>query len=91
MTFGVDLYAVGTILYRAVTGRRPFGEAAGAELIKLKLEREAPILATGRSDWMAERLCVVVARALERDPRKRYRYADDMLTDLMELPRSAAA
>ena len=86
-----DLYSVGVILYRAVTGKRPFREDSDDELIRAKLTREAPPLLTGRTDWTARQLEAVVARALRRDVDQRYQHADDMLTDLLALPRQACA
>jgi serine/threonine-protein kinase len=88
--FAVDRYAVGVILYRAVTGRRPFDEQ-GEELLRAKVMREAPPLESNRTDWTAQRLAEVVRSALRRDPRERYGSAEEMLTDLMALPRVAAS
>ncbi|HJZ87562.1 MAG TPA: serine/threonine-protein kinase [Polyangia bacterium] len=84
-----DLYAVGGILYRAVAGHRPFANVWGPELLQIKHSCEVPRLCSGRSDWMAERLERVVARALRRNPAERYQRADDMLTDLMALPQAS--
>lgn len=37
-----DLYATGTVLFRALTGRLPFGDAQGARLLALKREHDPP-------------------------------------------------
>src|SRR5262249_17534142 len=43
-----DLYALGAILFRAVSGRNVFGDVHGADLMRLKLKAESPQLVTGR-------------------------------------------
>jgi serine/threonine-protein kinase len=84
-----DLYAVGSILYRAVSGHHPFGELHGGELLKRKLSGQAPALQTGRSDRVALAFEALVARALAMSPDERYESADEMLTELSHLRDSA--
>src|SRR5579859_7997636 len=84
-----DLYAVGSILYRAVAGQHPFGELHGTELLKRKLSGAAPALVTGRSDRVALALDALVARALATSPDERYESADEMLIELSHLRDSA--
>jgi serine/threonine-protein kinase len=88
LSVAVDLYALGAILYRAIAGRPVFGDRSGVDLVRAKLRESAPRLEVPDGDWMAARLARVLARALERDPADRYRHPDEMLTDLMALPRS---
>jgi len=85
-----DLYAVGVILYQAMTGKKPFPEGSAEDLIRAKVTRQVPPLVTGRTDFGARQMEMVVARSLHRDPAERYRTADDMLTDLMALHRVGA-
>lgn len=82
VTAAADLYAVGAILYRAVSGRHAFGTLNGFELLKSKLSHAAPPLETGRSDRVATGFQEVVARALSPSPNDRYEVADEMLADL---------
>jgi len=66
-----DLYALGAVAFRALTGRLPFEGANALTLIALKLDREAPTLAsTTGDDWpkgMERFLAKMMAR--ERDRR----------------------
>jgi serine/threonine-protein kinase len=81
-----DLYACATLLYRALAGHLPFGDAEEVELVRHKLFHEAPRLDTGRRDWTAQQLEEVITRALRRDPRARFQHADEMLSALIALP-----
>src|SRR5215831_16089865 len=76
----VDLYALGAILYRAVTSRHVFGELQGLELARTKLMRDAPRLDAG-AGLMAGGLEDVVVRLLRRWPAERYRSAEELLAD----------
>ena len=81
-----DLYACATILYRALAGQLPFGDAEELDLVRRKLTQEAPRLDTGRRDWTARQLEDVIARGLRCDPRLRFQHADEMLSALIALP-----
>jgi serine/threonine-protein kinase len=81
VTSCADLYAVGAILYRAVSGQHAFGEMTGVDLMKLKLSAPAPPLSTGRTDRAAKGFEELVARALAASPGERYEVADEMLAD----------
>jgi serine/threonine protein kinase len=66
-----DLFAVGIILYELVTGRRPFrGDHPMAVLYAIVNEPPLPLEKTG--DDLPEGLKAVLARALEKDPEKRF-------------------
>jgi eukaryotic-like serine/threonine-protein kinase len=82
VTGGSDLYALGAILYRAVTGHHAYGEVYENELAHTKLTKDAPPLETGRSDRVARGLESVVARALKRRLNERYVKAEEMLAEL---------
>jgi len=76
----LDVYALGVILYEILTGRVPFdGESVGEVLMKHLTARPdvSPI---------PEQFRAVIARALEKDPEKRYCSASEMLAALPPSP-----
>jgi serine/threonine-protein kinase len=85
-TATADLYALGAVLFRAVTGRHVFGGRLDRmELVRTKLTAEAPPLPTERRDPVARGLATVLARALQRDPASRYQSVDEFRVDLRRL------
>jgi eukaryotic-like serine/threonine-protein kinase len=86
VTAAADLYALGALMFRAVTGANVFGTGLDKmELVRAKLSREAPPLSTGRRDPTARGLASVVARALESSPVRRYQSAEELRADLCRL------
>ncbi len=72
----IDVYAMGIILYELLTGRVPFdGESVGEVLMK-------HLTAQPDLSPLVEPYRGVVAKALEKDPEKRYCSVDAMLTAL---------
>jgi hypothetical protein len=72
----IDIYALGVILYEMLTGRVPFeGESVGEVLMK-HLTTEPDLSA------LSEPFRSVVARALEKDPGKRFKSLSEMLAVL---------
>jgi eukaryotic-like serine/threonine-protein kinase len=86
-----DLYAVGVILYECLTGARAFVADDVSEVLTSVLAKSLPPLRTLRRD-LPTSLDGVVARAMCRDPRARYRDAIELQRALLdvrdELPRS---
>ncbi|MFT3922938.1 MAG: serine/threonine-protein kinase [Myxococcales bacterium] len=72
-----DLYAVGIVLWEALTGERLYWADTDAERIRKVREGEVPPLRDKRADLPAE-LVAVVDRALDHDPEQRFESADDM-------------
>ena len=76
-----DLYSLGVILYRCLTGEAPFkGPSTGAVLQKQQDEAPKPP-STHRADLPAD-VDRIVLRLLEKDPARRHQVADDVLRDL---------
>ncbi len=72
----IDIYALGIILYELLTGRVPFdGESVGEVLMK-------HLTALPDLTPLAEPYRAVAARALEKDPEKRYPSVGEMLAAL---------
>jgi serine/threonine-protein kinase len=84
-TPAADLYALGAILYRTVTGRQVFGGPTQAHVARAKLALVAPRLDTKRTDPLARGFEEIVSRALRSTPAGRYATADEMLADLVRL------
>jgi serine/threonine-protein kinase len=85
VTGGSDCYALGAIIYRALTAQHVYGDVYESELAHTKLTQDAPALETGRQDRVARGLSAVVARALRRRPTERYSNAEAMLAELTSL------
>jgi serine/threonine-protein kinase len=72
-----DLFAMGVILWEALTGRRLFrADNPGATLTKLLHE---PIVLPGAIDPALEPLDAVLGRALDREPDNRYQSAEEFI------------
>ncbi len=76
-----DLYALGAILYRALTGTPPFGEGEPRERIYAQLSRRTRSVADARSEIPVS-LSRLIMRLIERRPEHRYASAADVLADL---------
>jgi serine/threonine protein kinase/Flp pilus assembly protein TadD len=75
-----DIYAAGLVLYQMCTGRMPFTES-GAMLIDAVLNKSIPPPRKINAE-ITPQLEALILKALEKDPKKRYQSARDMLGDL---------
>lgn len=79
-----DVYSVATVLYRALSGDRPYGEARGADLVRL-LVTNVPFAPLGRrAPHVPAALCQLVDRALATDPLLRPPSAEAFAAELAQ-------
>jgi eukaryotic-like serine/threonine-protein kinase len=79
----IDVYAVGVMLYEALTGQRAFIGKDAREVVVSVLSRNLPAIRSLRSD-IPTTLEHVIARAMARDPHVRYSSATKFQRDLLE-------
>ncbi|RMG09934.1 MAG: FHA domain-containing protein [Planctomycetota bacterium] len=80
----VDLYAIGVILYRCLTGRWPFPGATRQELRAAQRERDVPDPREFEPD-VSEGTARLVAWLTAREPRARYQAAHSASLDFLRL------
>jgi serine/threonine-protein kinase len=67
-----DLYALGAVAFRALTGRLPFEGTNALTLIALKLDRDPPSLAATTGDEWPASIERFLAKIMARDREKRF-------------------
>jgi serine/threonine-protein kinase len=67
-----DLYALGAVAFRCLTGRLPFEGTNALTLIALKLDREAPSLAATTGDDWPQAIERFLSKMMARDREKRF-------------------
>lgn len=74
---GVDIYAVGVILYEMLLGRVPFeGSTMGEVLMK-------HLMSQPQVDELPQPFAQVIRKALEKDPKDRYQTVDELVDDML--------
>lgn len=76
-----DLYALGAVAFRGLTGRLPFEGANALTLIALKLDREPPSLASTTGDEWPQGIERFLQRMMVRDRDRRYSSASEALEE----------
>jgi serine/threonine-protein kinase len=76
-----DIYAVGAVAFRALSGRMPFEGANAGTVIALKLDRVAPTLSEVTGDHWPAGLERFLARCLARDPEHRFCSAEEAVSE----------
>ncbi len=79
-----DLYSLGVMLYEAMTNRLPFYHENPNEVAKMQINREPIPPSVYRHD-ISVGLEQIILRAMEKNPKKRYTNAMEMLTDIRAL------
>ncbi len=72
-----DIYAVGAMLYHALTGKKPFDTDDPASTLTLVLTEE-PERPRALNDKVPEGLELIVQKAMAKDPRDRYQTMPDL-------------
>ena len=76
-----DIYSIGAILYRALTGRPPFQAASAMETI-LQVLRQDPVPPRQLNPTIPVDLETICLKCLQKDPAKRYATALELQDDL---------
>ncbi|HEX5818131.1 MAG TPA: protein kinase [Gemmatimonadales bacterium] len=79
-----DQYSLACVLHEMLTGSAPFAETAGPALLARRLTEAVPPLPADIA--VTSRARAAVARALERDPSRRYPSLGAFATDLRQAP-----
>jgi serine/threonine-protein kinase len=78
-----DLYACGVVLYQLIAGANPFRGQQPSETLHKVITHEPPSLRSLRPD-VPEAVSAAVARAMEKDPAKRFASAAEFAAALRE-------
>src|SRR5438270_2692133 len=79
-----DIYSAGAVLYEIATGRTPFQEKSGPLLMEAILNRP-PAAPTAVNRQVSPALEVVILKAMDKDPDRRYQSARELRVDLERL------
>jgi serine/threonine protein kinase len=79
-----DLFALGTLLYEATTGRTPFSGHSFIEIAANVLHVE-PMAPSKVNSLIPRELDFIILKALAKKPNKRYQSAKELIADLKEV------
>ena len=74
---GVDIYAMGVMLYEMVLGKVPFEGSSMAEVLMKHLTTQPEL------DELSPQFGKVIRKALQKDPKDRYQGVEEMIDDLL--------
>ena len=82
LTGRTDLYSLGVVMFELLAGEPPFSAGNFAQLVRKIVDEEPPSLVALRPDLPAE-VVAIVARALEKDPDRRFQSGSDFASELV--------
>ncbi len=85
-----DLFSLGTVLYEVATGQRPFSGKSAKEVAG-RIRVDDPTSPNLLNRLIPMELEKILARALQKDVRKRFQHAADMKSALLGLRRNLAS
>jgi serine/threonine protein kinase len=78
-----DVYALGCVLYQALTGKPPFVGSTVLETIRMQISAAPESIELARPDlFFPERLQQVIMRCLAKDPRMRFQRMEHLASEL---------
>lgn len=77
-----DLYALGVLLFEALTGRHPYGDCSSVELFVKVLQGEPTRLGTLRPEFEGSALELMISDLLTKDPNQRPHDAEQLFNEL---------
>jgi serine/threonine protein kinase len=83
-TFASDIYSIGIVLYEMLTGVRPF-TSNNVMSVLMKQISELPRPPREINPTISPQLQVIVLRAIEKDPSRRYQRPIDFLQELKQI------
>jgi serine/threonine protein kinase/tetratricopeptide (TPR) repeat protein len=79
-----DLFSLGVMMYRMITGKMPFeGEYEASVIYSIVNETPEPV--SSLNSDLSPQLAGIVSKLLEKDVERRYRSAEEVLHDLREM------
>jgi serine/threonine protein kinase len=81
-----DIYSLGVVLFELVTGKVPF-EGTTAVSVAMKQKMELPPEPMSINDQIPEEFNHLILKCLEKDPKRRYQSADEVLEEIIRIER----
>jgi len=80
-TPSIDIYGLGVTLFQMLTGKLPYDAPTAMGVLMAHMTEPTPDVREVRRD-LPEAMQVVIARALEKNPRRRYQSAGELAADV---------